>query len=112
MGKEAEAVSDYGELLKDPRWQRKRLSIFERDAWACRDCFASDKPLHVHHLKYIHGRKPWQYADGDLLTLCEDCHDARHKKPAPPPTNLDRDTIDMLSRAQEFHRKRVFGDQG
>jgi len=23
----------YSEKLKDPRWQRKRLAIFERDEW-------------------------------------------------------------------------------
>lgn len=66
----------YLEKLKDPRWQKLRLEIFERDGWKCRNCGASDKPLHAHHLHYIYGLEPWEYEDEQslLATLCEDCH--------------------------------------
>jgi len=64
----------YGELLRDPRWQRKRLKILERDGFECQDCGSADKELHVHHTKYLRGAAPWESADIDLLTLCETCH--------------------------------------
>jgi hypothetical protein len=65
-------MSEYSEKLKDPRWQRKRLKIFERDGWACRDCGAADKPLHPHHCYYK--GDPWEVPDELILTVCEDCH--------------------------------------
>lgn len=66
----------YAEKLKDPRWQKKRLEILNRDEWKCQNCSASEKTLHVHHKDYERGRDPWDYTDNWLATLCEDCHAA------------------------------------
>lgn len=66
----------YSEKLKDPRWQRKRLAILDRDNFTCQHCQDTTKTLHVHHLDYLHGKEPWDYDDTFLLTLCEDCHQA------------------------------------
>lgn len=68
------ASDAYLKLLRDPRWQRKRLEILERDGWACTFCEATDRTLHIHHRRYQWGKKPWEYADDDLTTLCEVCH--------------------------------------
>lgn len=70
----------YLEDLKDPRWQRKRLEIFDRDDWACRACGAKDKPLTVHHSCYLPRKKPWEYEDAYLFTLCDDCHNEADAK--------------------------------
>ena len=35
--------------------------------------------LNVHHTYYIEGRKPWEYDNETLVTLCEDCHKKRHE---------------------------------
>jgi len=64
----------YSEKLKDPRWQKKRLEILERDGWACRRCGAKDQPLHVHHAFYSKGVDPWDYPPRSLFSFCEDCH--------------------------------------
>ncbi len=64
----------YSELLRDPRWQKKRLYVMERDGFACRNCKDGKSTLNVHHCYYEKGRKPWDYPDVSLLTLCEDCH--------------------------------------
>jgi hypothetical protein len=64
----------YAELLKDPRWQRKRLEVLQRDEWACTWCGQADVTLHVHHRKYLRGRPPWESPAKDLCTLCEICH--------------------------------------
>jgi hypothetical protein len=64
----------YSEKLKDPRWQRKRLEIMERDRWACQHCAATDKSMTVHHVVYHQRRDPWEYENDELLALCEGCH--------------------------------------
>jgi len=65
----------YSDLLKDPRWQRKRLEILERDDFTCQKCYETTKTLHVHHKVYSKQKvDPWTYADNVLITLCEDCH--------------------------------------
>lgn len=65
----------YKEQLLDPRWQQKRLYIFDRDKFTCRYCRDTKSTLHVHHLKYKPNINAWEYGDDDLLTLCVDCHD-------------------------------------
>ena len=66
----------YAEKLLDPRWQKKRLCILERDKWTCQDCGATTKTFHVHHLDYINGKDPWEYPDEYLTSLCYECHAA------------------------------------
>lgn len=66
----------YAEKLKDPRWQKKRLEIMQRDNFACLNCCSKDKTLNVHHVIYVKGLDPWDYGDS-LLTLCEECHAER-----------------------------------
>lgn len=64
----------YADKLKDPRWQKKRLKIMERDNFRCSHCHAEDQTLNVHHAFYDNGKAPWDYKDEYLITLCEDCH--------------------------------------
>ena len=64
----------YSDKLKDPRWQKKRLQILERDEWACVKCSDMKSTLHIHHSKY--NGNPWESDNKDLFTLCEECHEA------------------------------------
>jgi 5-methylcytosine-specific restriction endonuclease McrA len=64
----------YSEKLLDPRWQRKRLAVFERDNFACQVCGDTTNTLHVHHGYYARRVDPWDYPDCTLVTLCADCH--------------------------------------
>ena len=66
--------SSYWELLKDPRWQRKRLEVMERDGFKCAECGATDKTLNVHHTYYAKGAAPWEYDCWSLRCLCDSCH--------------------------------------
>jgi len=68
-------MATYAEKLKDPRWQKKRLEILERDGWKCQFCGAKDKTLHVHHWTYVRNREPWDYEGELLITLCYECHE-------------------------------------
>ena len=67
-------MSKYSDKFKDPRWQKKRLEIMERDKFTCLMCAATDKTLNVHHLYYKRNADPWDYENHELITLCEDCH--------------------------------------
>lgn len=69
----------YTELLLDPRWQKKRLQILSRDDWKCVSCSNAELTLHVHHLRYVKGRMPWEYDCEDLATLCYECHENWHE---------------------------------
>lgn len=69
----------YNKQLLDPRWQKLRLEVFERDEWCCQICCAEDKPLNAHHCHYTnHSEGPWDYDKESLITLCEDCHKQEH----------------------------------
>lgn len=65
---------NYLDLLKNPKWQKKRLKIFQRDNFRCKLCNDDKTTLNVHHKKYIKNHKPWEYNEDDLITLCDDCH--------------------------------------
>lgn len=67
----------YAEKLKDPRWQKRRLQILERDSFTCAECLSKEKELHVHHRCYHSGKDPWDYVDSELISLCKPCHEKR-----------------------------------
>ena len=65
----------YAQQLQDPRWERKRDRILERDDYECQKC-GDGYNLHVHH--YWYNGRPWEVPDSALVTLCEDCHEEIH----------------------------------
>ena len=69
-----ESKKTYSEQLKDPRWQKKRLEIMNRDCFTCCHCGDSESTLNIHHKKYTYGKNVWDYPNENLITLCESCH--------------------------------------
>jgi 5-methylcytosine-specific restriction endonuclease McrA len=69
----------YSEKLKDPRWQKKRLEVLNRDNWTCQCCASTTLELQVHHLRYT--TNPWEVDNNHLVTLCAECH-TKVSKPA------------------------------
>lgn len=69
----------YSDKLKDPRWQKRRLDIMNRDSFTCQWCFSGDKMLVVHHRYYLPKTEPWDYNDSCLITICQDCHETEHE---------------------------------
>jgi 5-methylcytosine-specific restriction endonuclease McrA len=65
---------NYSQKLRDPKWQRLRLEVFNRDNFTCTNCGSAHKEIQVHHLDYITGIEPWEYPLDMLTTLCCDCH--------------------------------------
>lgn len=72
----------YKDDLLSPEWQRKRLEIMQRDNWRCTLCGTNKNSLTVHHLYYAYGKKPHEYDDESLVTLCRDCHETAHNEVA------------------------------
>jgi hypothetical protein len=72
---------NYSEKLADPRWQRKRLEIMNRDNWTCQRCGDATTQLEIHHVDYWEGKKPWEYPDDMLVTVCRPCHQREDERP-------------------------------
>ena len=72
-------MTNYTELFKDVRWQKKRLEVLNANNWECENCGDKEKTLMVHHKFYKKDHLPWEYDSSDLLCLCEDCHNEYHK---------------------------------
>ena len=68
---------NYKEQLLDPRWQRRRLEILQRDNWTCQYCNNTKRTLMVHHLVY-ENEFAWEASDETLITLCDKCHEEYH----------------------------------
>lgn len=64
----------YGDKLKDPRWQKKRLEVLQRDDFTCKLCGDKTQTLHIHHHLYEKGYEPWDYPLSILETYCHYCH--------------------------------------
>lgn len=71
-------MATYLEKLKDPRWQKRRLEIMDRDNFQCCNCKSKTEELNVHHLYYEKDKEPWDAEDKYLITFCSSCHELRH----------------------------------
>ena len=105
-------IMEYRQQIKDPRWQKLRLKIFERDGFTCQRCYSTKKNLQVHHLIYIQGKMIWQYKMSELITLCEDCHkhESENLNEACKLLNYNVRTSGLLSdeiyELAEYHKRR------
>jgi hypothetical protein len=67
-------------LWSNQHWHKYAYDIKNRDGFRCTQCGRGrDKvTLQVHHLHYVDGLLPWQYASTDCVTLCKGCHAREH----------------------------------
>ena len=92
-------MSEYSEKFKDPRWQKKRLEILERDNWTCQICGDIKSTLNVHHKIYFSNQSPWEYGNSLLATLCDNCHKEEHE--------ITKEYLELL--LAELYGKGLFG---
>jgi len=62
-------------------WRKKREYIKRRDGQLCRRCLESGKVVAantVHHIKPLNEFPALGLADGNLMSLCRECHEAVH----------------------------------
>lgn len=93
-------MATYRQMLMDRRWQRKRLEVFNAANWHCVNCTDKDEtvPLHAHHTLYLPGRAPWEYADGEIVSICDPCHAQEHGK-----RESDPELAELEHRIREAH---------
>jgi len=95
-------MTEFQRQLKDPRWQKKRLEILERDEWTCQGCADIKATLTVHHKSYDFNDGKfadiWDYNGDDLITLCEKCHSEEEMK------------LDLLKREMFFNLRSMAED--
>lgn len=70
--------NDWSMQYQHPLWQKKRLEALNKAEWICIECGCEDNQLHVHHIRYVKGRKIWEYELDELIVLCSNCHEAAH----------------------------------
>lgn len=91
--KREERRAEYSRLLLTDSWRERRAKILDRDLNRCRNC-GSKAGLEVHHRQYhkqrLTGafRRPWEYEDKYLVTLCSRCHKAGHEQYKVPVFNV------------------------
>ena len=94
---------EYMELLRDPRWQKMRLELFEEACWQCEWCEGAARNLQVHHGYYDRRRqkKPWEYSRDSLFVLCERCHEAAE--------SLRLDVLEALGYIEPWYQHHICG---
>lgn len=67
-------------IFVNDKWSRFAEEVKRRDNFHCLQCGrgVGEVTLQVHHVRYIEGKAPWQYALSDCLTLCKGCHAREH----------------------------------
>lgn len=97
-----ERKQGYLAKLRDPRWQKMRLKILERDGWTCQICLDTASTLHVHHRYYSRETEPWDYPAAALVTLCEECHTTETAQ-----RRLDEESLLHVLRKRGFFCKEI-----
>lgn len=76
--RDAEWWAWYDAYLASPEWQAKRAKVLTRDGFRCRGC-ETRRATQVHHLTYARVGRELLF---DLVSVCDECHDAAHTKEA------------------------------
>lgn len=91
------ANKTYSELLKDPKWQKKRLEMLQSSGFKCESCGDTEETLHIHHVYYEKDCLPWDYPDNAYLVLCSRCHEKWHTNVEFLQKSLCKMTVDQLN---------------
>lgn len=93
------AKQDWSWFYKTKRWIRKREVILKRDNYQCGECKRYGKVVEantVHHILPLQERPDLKLDNGNLISLCEECHERMHNK-----------FNDTLSKLGEEWRERI-----
>jgi len=78
-------------FYKRKEWKRKRRQILERDNYECQKCKRNgryNRATTVHHKKYLDTYPELAFADENLESLCDACHNEEH------PEKLKRNVVE------------------
>ena len=71
-------METYKDMLQSPKWQKKRLEVFDQKGFKCEQCGEKEEQLAIHHKYYKKNHKPWEYEDDAYMVLCKSCHEKVH----------------------------------
>ena len=66
---------------KSKKWKRKRELVLRRDGYLCCECKKYGRKreaVTVHHIKHVDEFPELAYTDGNLISLCNACHNKMH----------------------------------
>ena len=73
------------EFYKSKAWERKRAAILRRDGYQCQRCKRYGRQRQatmVHHIKHYDEYPELALDNNNLISLCNDCHNAEHPEKA------------------------------
>lgn len=68
-------------FYKSKRWQIKRQQILRRDRYLCVECSKYGRRVDattIHHIKPLEHFPELAFVSGNLVSLCEKCHNRMH----------------------------------
>jgi 5-methylcytosine-specific restriction endonuclease McrA len=81
--------------VNDPRWDRLKpeykswkISVFQRDAYSCQKCLATNTYIEAHHIFNWNDNPDKRYEIENGITFCKNCHSSFHKIYGKKHTNL------------------------
>ncbi len=106
-------MSNYSDLLGDPRWQKRRLEVLSEANFRCMKCDSTRRRLDVHHKQYRSGVMPWEYENDEFEVLCRICHETEHVELTDEEKQTEAKILEtsqrILSAPTATERKQWFG---
>ena len=98
--------------ITDGSWRWRRREVIIRDEYTCQDCgevgaHKGDATLEVHHKTPV--SEGGTDTPENLVTLCDECHNKRHK---PSRTSANSDTNGTRAVLTETEREQIAGEHG
>lgn len=72
-------------FYKSKAWERKRAAILRRDGYMCQRCKRYGRQREaqtVHHIKHYDEYPELALDNNNLISLCNECHNAEHPEKA------------------------------
>lgn len=87
-------------FYKTRRWINKRKKILRRDEYLCRECrrYGRTTPATtVHHIRPFEQHPELALASTNLISLCNECHNAMHDRETGRLTNKGMAWVERIS---------------
>lgn len=78
---------NYIDYINSSEWRDFRKMIIDERGSFCERCDGEFESVHIHHIHYKNFKKELR---GDVLVLCESCHNLMHKHLQSPPYTIEK----------------------
>lgn len=78
---------NYIDYINSSEWRDFRKMIINERGSFCERCDNEFESVHIHHIHYKNFKKELR---GDVLVLCESCHNLMHKHLQSPPYTIEK----------------------